>query len=116
MNLLWLLLVMGNYEVLILFSKLVSFQAFSLSSQSMGSIKANKALLFTLWRLIVKSSSKLKDFPNKGNIKKCKALLGERPLALYLQGSPGSKLRGLIGIIRFSLSHAILHVKLILAL
>ena len=110
MNLLWLLLVMGNYEVLILVSNMVSFEAFSLSSQSMGSIKANKALLFTLWRLIVKSSSKLKDFPNKGNIKKCKALLGESPLALYLQGTLGSKSGLLIGIYAI-LSLTQLHVK-----
>ena len=106
---------MGNYEVLVLFSSMVSFKAFSLSSQSMGSIKANKAFLFTLWRLIVKSSSKLKDFPNKGNIKQHKALLGERPLALYLQVSQGCKSCALIEIIRF-LSLTQLHVKYILAL
>ena len=115
LNLFWLLLVMGNYEALLLFSNLVSFKAFSLDSQSMGSINANKAFLFTVLRLIVKSSSKLKDFPNKGNIKQYKALLGERPLALYLQGSQGCKLCASIKIIGF-LSLTQLHVKQILAL
>ena len=111
LNLFWLLLVMGNYKALLLFSNLVSFKAFSLDSQSMGSINANKAFLFTVLRLIVKSSSKLKDFPNKGNIKKCKALLGESPLALYLQGSFGSKSSAPIGIYAI-LSLWQLHVKL----
>ena len=84
MQLFWLLLVMGSYKILQLFSSLLFALTMLKISQSMGSDKSFKALLFSL--LIISSSFDIQELQSMGSVKYHKAFVfkGNFPQALYV--------------------------------
>ena len=73
MQLFWLLLVMGSYKILQLFSTLLFASTMLKISQSMGSDKSIKALIFSL--LIISSSFDTQDLQSMGSAKYHKAFV-----------------------------------------
>ena len=71
MQLFWLLLVMGSYKILQLFSSLLFASTMLKISQSMGSDKSFKALIFSL--LITSSMFEIQDLQSMGSVKYHKA-------------------------------------------
>ena len=71
MQLFWLLLVMGIFKILQSFSSLLFALTMLKISQSMGSDKSLKALIFSL--LIISSSFDIQDLQSMGSVKYHKA-------------------------------------------
>ena len=80
MQLFWLLLVMGSYKILQLFSTLLFASTMLKISQSMGSDKSFKALIFSL--LIISSSVDIKDLQSMGSVKYHKSLCLPKEISL----------------------------------
>ena len=80
MQLFWLLLVMGSYKILQLFSSLLYASTMLKISQSMGSDKSFKALIFSL--LIISSSFDIKDLQSMGSVKYHKSLCLPKEISL----------------------------------
>ena len=76
MHLFWLLLVIGSYKTLQLFTSLLFASTMLKISQSMASDKYFKALIFSL--LIISSSFEIQDLQSMGSVKYHKAFVYPR--------------------------------------